>query len=59
MCKIDSEVLAHIPENIRSFLTSEFREDEINEIWSGEQRMQVEILSKSCELLIEIKRAAF
>ena len=36
MCKINSEVLTHIPENVRSFLTSKFREDEINEIWSGE-----------------------
>ena len=59
MCKINSGVLAHIPENVRSFLTSKFREDEINEIWSGEQRMWVEILNKFCELPIEIKKAAF
>ena len=46
-------------EPILSFLTSKFREDKTNGIWSGEQCLWVEILSKSCELSIEIKKAAF
>lgn len=33
--KIDSGIFALIPKNVRSFLTSTFREDKINEIWSG------------------------
>ena len=56
--KIDSGILAFIPKNSRSFITSKFREDEINEIWSREQRLWVEILNKSCEFPIDIKKAA-
>ena len=39
-------------------MTSKFREDEINVIWNGEQRLCVEILNKFCEFSIEIKKAA-
>ena len=49
-------MLAFIPNNSRGFVTLKFREDEINDIWSGEQRLWVEILNKSCEFPIEIKK---
>ena len=52
---IDSGILALIPKNTRGFVTLNFKEDEINEIWNGNQRVWVEILNKSCELPIEIK----
>ena len=56
MCKIDSRILSFIPKNVQSFLTLKFREDRINEIWSKEQHLWVEIFKKSCELPIEIKK---
>ena len=49
-------ILAFIAKYSRGFVTSKFREDEINEIYSGEQRMWVEMLNKSCEYPIEIKK---
>ena len=55
--RIDSGILAFIPKNSCSFIT--FREDEINEIYSGNQRLWVETLNKSCEFPIEIKKAVF
>ena len=54
--KIDSGILAFIAKYSRGFVTSKFREDEINEIYSGEQCMWVEMLNKSCEFPIEIKK---
>ena len=54
--KIDSGILAFIPKNSRSFITSKFREDEINEIYNGNQRLWVEILNKSCEFPIKMKK---
>ena len=50
--KIDSGILALIPENVRGFLTSKFRER--NEVWI--QRLWVKILNKLCELPTEIKQ---
>ena len=44
--QIGSEILAFITENARGFVTSKFRENEINEIWNGNQR----------ELPIELKK---
>ena len=52
--RIDSGIFAFIPKNSSSFIT--FREDEINEIYSENQRLWVEILNKSCEFPIEIKK---
>ena len=52
--RIDSGILAFIPKNSCSFIT--FREDEINEIYSGNQRLWVETLNKSCGFPIEIKK---
>ena len=54
--KIDSGILAFTPKNSRSFVTSKLRKDETSEIWSGKQRLWVEILNKSCEFPIEIKK---
>ena len=50
--KIDSRILSFIPKNVQSFLALKFREDRINEFWSEEQHLWVEILKKSCELPI-------
>ena len=54
--RIDSGILAFIPENTRDFVTSKFRKNEINEICNGKQRLWVETLNKSCDLPIEIKK---
>ena len=54
--RIDSGILAFISENTRGFVTSKFRKDEINEICNKKQRLWVEILNKSCNLPIEIKK---
>ena len=53
--RIDSGILAFIPENTRGFVTSKFRKDEINEICNG-KCLWVEILNKCCDLPIEIKK---
>ena len=45
--KNDSGVVIFVPENSKCFLTSKFREDEINQIQCREQRLWVEILNKS------------
>ena len=55
--QIGSEILAFMTENARGFVTSKFRENEINEIWNGNQRLYVKILNKSCELPIELKKS--
>ena len=52
--KIDSEVVAFLPQKSKGFFTSIFRGDEINELFSGKYRL--EILNKSFEDSIEIKR---
>ena len=49
--RIYSGMLALIPTNSRSFITSKFREDIINEIWSREQCLWV--------FLLKEKKAAF
>ena len=54
--KIDSGIGVFIPENSKCFLTLKFSEDEINQIQSGEQLLWVEILNRSCEVPIEMKK---
>ena len=45
--RFDSGILTFVPENAGGFVTSKFREDEINEIWNRNRRLWVEILNKS------------
>ena len=54
--KINSEVVAFLPQKSKGFLTSTFRGDEINELLSGKYHLWVEILNKSFKDSIEIKR---
>ena len=54
--KIDTEITAFLPTNSRGFLISKFRSDEINELFNGKQHLWVEILNKSFEDHIEIKK---
>ena len=54
--KIDSEVVSFLPQKSKGFFTSIFRGDEINELFSGKYHLWVEILNKSFEDSIEIKR---
>lgn len=42
----------------KCFLTSKFREEEIEQIWNYEQRLCVGILNKSCKEPIEIKKGS-
>ena len=52
--KIDTEIIISLPKNSKRFITSIFREEEINEFSSKQQRLWVEILNKSYEETIEI-----
>ena len=54
--RIDSRILAFIPKNGRSFVTSKFRKDKIIEISNGEQRLWVETINRSCASPIEIPK---
>ena len=54
--KIDTEVTAFLPTDSKGFLTSRFRGDEINVLFHGKHRLRVEIVNKSFEDHIEIKR---
>ena len=54
--KIDTEVTAFLPTNSKAFLTSKFRRDEINELFHGKHRVWVEIINKSFDDHIKIKK---
>ena len=54
--KIDTEVTAFLPTNSKGFLTSKFRGDEIIELFHGKHRLWVEIINKSFEDYIKIKK---
>ena len=54
--KIDTGITAFLPTNSSDFLTSKFRGDKINELFHGKHRLWVEILNKSFEHHIEIKK---
>ena len=53
---IDTEIILSLPEKSNGFVTSIFRGDEVNELRKKKQRLQIEILNKSFEDTIEIKR---
>ena len=54
--KIDTEIIVSLPKKSKGFITSIFREEEINEFSSNQQRLWVEILNKSYEETLEIKK---
>ena len=54
--RIDTEIIVSLPKNSKGFVTSIFRRDEINEFDSEQQRLWVEILNKSYEETVEIKK---
>ena len=54
--KINTEVTAFLPTNSKGFVTSKFRSDEIKELFNGKHRLWVEILNKSFEDTIVIKK---
>ena len=54
--KTDSEIIFLLPQNSRGFVTSIFRGDEIIEFNRDQQKLWVEILNKSYEETIEIKK---
>lgn len=53
---IDTEIILPLPEKSNGFVASIFSGDEVNEPRQKEQRLQIEILNKSFEDTIEIKR---
>ena len=55
--KIDTEVAAFLPQNLKGLHTSKVGGDKINELFHGKHRLWVEILNKSFEDLIEIGRS--
>ena len=54
--KIDTEITVSLPRNAKGFITSILREDEINEFSNNQPRLWVEILHKSFEETLEIKK---
>ena len=54
--KTDTEIIFLLPQNSRGFVTSIFRGDEIIEFNRDQQKLWVEILNKSYEETIEIKK---
>ena len=54
--KIDKELVLLLPQNSKGFITSIFQRDEIDEICSEKQRLRIEILNKSFEDTVEIKK---
>ena len=54
--KTDTEMVVFIPKNSKGFFTSIFRGEEINEICCQKQRLWIEILNKSFEETLEIKK---
>lgn len=53
---IDTEIILSLPEKSNGFVASIFSGDEVNELRQKKQRLQIEILNKSFEDTIEIKR---
>ena len=53
---IDTEIILSLPEKSNGFVASIFSSDEVNELRQKKQRLQIEILNKSFEDTIEIKR---
>ena len=54
--RIDTEIIILLPNNSWGFVTSKFRGDEIYKFSSDKQRLWVEILNKSKEDALEIKK---
>ena len=54
--KIDTEITVLLSRNAKGFITSILREDEINEFSNNQQRLWVELLNKSYEETLEIKK---
>ena len=54
--KIDTEATGMLPRESKGFVTSKFRSDKINELFNGKHRLWVEILNKSFENYIKIKK---
>ena len=54
--KIDTELILLLPQISKGFITSIFGGDEINEFCSEKQRLWIEILNKSFEDTVEIKK---
>ena len=52
--RIDTELVLLLLKNSKGFITSIFREDEIDEIYSEKQRLWIEILNKSFRETMEI-----
>ena len=53
---IDTKLIVLLPDNLYGYVTSKFRRDEIHKFSAKKQRMWVEILHKSYEFKIEIKK---
>ena len=54
--RIDTEILVFLPNNSIGFITSRFNDDELKEVLDGEHRFWIEILNRSFEDNIVIKK---
>ena len=57
--RIDTEILVFLPNNSIGFITSRFNDDELKEVLDGEHRFWIEILNRSFEDNIVIKKKQF
>ena len=57
--RIDIEILVFLPNNSIGFITSRFNDDELKEVLDGEHRFWIEILNRSFEDNIVIKKKKF
>ena len=58
LARIDTEILAFLPDNSRGFIISTFSSDELKEVFDGEHRLWIEILNRSFEGNIIIKKTS-
>ena len=56
--RIDTEILAFLPDNSRGFIISTFSSDELKEVFDGEHRLWTEILNRSFDGNIIIKKTS-
>ena len=54
--RIDTEILVFLPNKSIGFITSRFNDDELKEVLDGEHRFWIEILNRSFEDNIVIKK---
>ena len=56
--RVDTKIVAFLPENSRGFITTRFNDDELKEVFDGEHRLWIKILNRSFVDSIVIKKTS-